>query len=154
MTINNLNGKRANSPTKPSPIAEDTADMKRKIDTTRDRIFLGAFVNAYSRPVIEAKISLKAMRMYLTCSHKNQVDLVVIRNEGNVRSGLNPNVKRRDFRRDTIRCLVAARACLQEVHFKTGRQADRGSTYFVNIVLNDCTISSAESSHSKKIARC
>lgn len=39
--------------------------MKKKADITRDRMFLGAFVNAYSRPVIEAKISLMAMRMYL-----------------------------------------------------------------------------------------
>ena len=41
------------------------AFMKRKIDITRDRMFLGAFVNAYSRPVIEARISLIAMRIYL-----------------------------------------------------------------------------------------
>jgi len=41
------------------------ADVKRKIDITRDRMFLGAFVNAYSRPVIEARISLIAIRIYL-----------------------------------------------------------------------------------------
>ena len=48
--------------TKASPIAEEIADMKRKIDMTRERMFLGAFVKAYSSPVIEAKISLNAMR--------------------------------------------------------------------------------------------
>ena len=31
---------------------------------TRDRIFLGAFVKAYSRPVILAKISEKAIKTY------------------------------------------------------------------------------------------
>lgn len=39
--------------------------MKKNADITRDRMFLGAFVNAYSRPVMEAKISLMAMRTYL-----------------------------------------------------------------------------------------
>ena len=39
--------------------------MNRKTDMTSERMFLGAFVNAYSRPVIEARISLMAMRMYL-----------------------------------------------------------------------------------------
>jgi hypothetical protein len=36
--------------------------MKRKTAMTSERIFFGALVKAYSRPVIEAKISLKAMR--------------------------------------------------------------------------------------------
>jgi len=49
--------------TKASPMAEDSADMNKKMDMTRERIFLGAFVKAYSRPVMDAKISLIAMRM-------------------------------------------------------------------------------------------
>lgn len=49
-------------PTKASPSAEARADMNRNIAITRDRIFLGALVNAYSRPVMEAKISLNAIK--------------------------------------------------------------------------------------------
>jgi hypothetical protein len=41
------------------------ADMKRNTDMTRERIFFGALVNAYSSPVIEAKISLSAIKTYL-----------------------------------------------------------------------------------------
>jgi hypothetical protein len=44
-------------------MAEESADMKRKTDITSERMFFGAFVKAYSSPVIEAKISLSAMRM-------------------------------------------------------------------------------------------
>ncbi len=51
--------------TKASPSADDIADMKKKADITSDRMFLGAFANAYSRPVIDAKISLMAIRTYL-----------------------------------------------------------------------------------------
>ena len=59
--------KRRNLQTKISPIAEDSdkAVMNEKQAITSDRMFLGAFVNAYSRPVIEANISLMAIRMYL-----------------------------------------------------------------------------------------
>ena len=57
--------KRRNLQTKISPIAEDKAVMNKKQAITSDRMFLGAFVNAYSRPVIEANISLIAIRMYL-----------------------------------------------------------------------------------------
>ena len=41
--------------------------MNKKQAITSDRMFLGAFVNAYSRPVIEVNlnISLIAIRMYL-----------------------------------------------------------------------------------------
>jgi hypothetical protein len=39
------------------------ADMKRKTDMTSERMFLGALVNAYSRPVMDARISEMAMRM-------------------------------------------------------------------------------------------
>jgi hypothetical protein len=51
--------------TKASPRAEDRADMNRKTDMTSERIFLGALVKAYSRPVIEARISEMAIKMYL-----------------------------------------------------------------------------------------
>jgi hypothetical protein len=37
--------------------------MKRKTDMTRERMFLGALVKAYSRPVMEARISEMATRM-------------------------------------------------------------------------------------------
>jgi len=49
--------------TKASPRAEDNADINKKMDMTRERMFLGAFVKAYSRPVMIAKTSLIAMRM-------------------------------------------------------------------------------------------
>ncbi len=45
-------------------MAEDTAEVKRKSAMTSDFMFLGAFVNAYSKPVIDARISEKAMRTY------------------------------------------------------------------------------------------
>jgi len=56
--------------TKASPRADESAVMNKKMDMTRERMFLGALVKAYSRPVIDAKISLIAMRMYLgiTCA--------------------------------------------------------------------------------------
>ncbi len=49
--------------TKASPIALDSALWKRKIDMTNERMFFGALLNAYSSPVIDAKISLIAIRM-------------------------------------------------------------------------------------------
>ena len=49
--------------TKASPTAEDSAIINKKMDMMRERMFLGAFVKAYSRPVIDAKISLIATRM-------------------------------------------------------------------------------------------
>lgn len=48
--------------TNASPSAEEIADMKKKTAMTSDRMLWGALVKAYSRPVIEAKISLRAMR--------------------------------------------------------------------------------------------
>jgi hypothetical protein len=47
---------------KASPIAEAIADVKRNTAITSDFIFSGAFVKAYSRHVIEVKISLNAIR--------------------------------------------------------------------------------------------
>jgi hypothetical protein len=47
---------------KASPIAEEIAEVNRNTAMTSDFIFLGAFVNAYSRPVIDARISEIAMR--------------------------------------------------------------------------------------------
>jgi hypothetical protein len=44
-------------------MAEETAEVNRNMPITSDFIFLGALVNAYSRPVIDAKISENAMRM-------------------------------------------------------------------------------------------
>lgn len=46
-------------------MALDKADMNKRTDITRERIFLGAFVKAYSKPVIDANISLNAMSTYL-----------------------------------------------------------------------------------------
>lgn len=51
-----------NSRFKASPMAEEMAEANRNIAITSDFIFLGAFVNAYSRPVIDARISENAMR--------------------------------------------------------------------------------------------
>lgn len=52
--------------TKASPIAEAIADVNKNTAITKDLIFFGAFVNAYSSPVIEAKISPNAIKTYLT----------------------------------------------------------------------------------------
>ena len=46
-------------------MAEDSAVVNKKMDMTRERMFLGAFVKAYSSPVMDARTSLMAMRMYL-----------------------------------------------------------------------------------------
>lgn len=48
-----------------SPRADAMALVNRKIPITSDFIFLGAFVKAYSRPVIDAKISESAINTYL-----------------------------------------------------------------------------------------
>jgi len=44
-------------------MAEEMAEVNRNIAMTSDFIFLGALVNAYSRPVMDAKISERAIRM-------------------------------------------------------------------------------------------
>jgi hypothetical protein len=54
-----------NAQTNASPNAEDIADINKNTDITRERMFFGAFVNAYSSPVMDAKISLTAIRTYL-----------------------------------------------------------------------------------------
>ena len=56
---------RVYSLTNASPMAELRAVTKRKTDMTRDLIFFGAFVKAYSRPVMDAKFSLNAIRRHL-----------------------------------------------------------------------------------------
>ena len=48
--------------TKPSPMADEMALVNRNTAITHDLMFTGAFVKAYSRPVMEAKISLNAIR--------------------------------------------------------------------------------------------
>jgi hypothetical protein len=58
-----MGGVKDYAQTKASPKAEDSPDMNKKMDMTRERMFLGAFVKAYSRPVMDAKISLIATRM-------------------------------------------------------------------------------------------
>jgi hypothetical protein len=45
-------------------MAEEMAEVKRNNAMTTDFMFLGAFVNAYSRPVMDARISENAMRIY------------------------------------------------------------------------------------------
>jgi hypothetical protein len=57
--------KKDDAQTKASPRAAETALVNKNIDMTKLRIFVGALVNAYSRPVIDAKISDKAMSTYL-----------------------------------------------------------------------------------------
>jgi len=99
-------------------MAEEIAVMKRKTAITRDRIFLGALVKAYSRPVIEAKISLIASRMYLEVEKASFLVEITSRKNGSSRSRLNPHVERWD--RSTTRGLISAWMCL------------------VDIVLHDC----------------
>lgn len=57
-----LKQKEINVQTKASPSAEEIAEVKRKTAMTKERMLTGAFVKAYSKPVIDAKISLNAMR--------------------------------------------------------------------------------------------
>jgi hypothetical protein len=44
-------------------MAEETAEVNRNIAMTSDLMFFGALVNAYSKPVIAAKISENAIRI-------------------------------------------------------------------------------------------
>ena len=62
--MKNRRGEGGSSQTKASPIALDSAVINRKTLITRDLMFFGALVKAYSSPVIEAKISDRAMRTY------------------------------------------------------------------------------------------
>jgi hypothetical protein len=48
------------------------ADVKRNMAITNERMLIGALVNAYSRPVIDAKISLNAIKMYLDAFDRDQ----------------------------------------------------------------------------------
>ena len=48
--------------TNASPSADEIADVNKKTAMTVDLMFTGALVKAYSRPVMEAKISLIAIR--------------------------------------------------------------------------------------------
>ena len=50
--------------TKPWPIAAEKAFENQYKPVTKDRMFLGALVKAYSSDVIEAKISEKAISTY------------------------------------------------------------------------------------------
>jgi hypothetical protein len=74
--------KRRHVQTKAGPIAPPSADMNRKTDMTSDRIFFGAFVNAYSNPVIEAKISLRAIKTYLRLSKGKDQRSFYFKNKG------------------------------------------------------------------------
>jgi hypothetical protein len=74
-------------------MAEENAVMKRNTDMTSERMFFGAFVNAYSSPVIEAKISLMAIRMYLG-AQANLVSRKVHYVGNDLRPALNPDVER------------------------------------------------------------
>ena len=56
--------------------------MNKKQAITSDRMFLGAFVNAYSRPVIEANISLIAIRMYLSITKKKEIKMYIWKEKG------------------------------------------------------------------------
>jgi hypothetical protein len=47
--------------TNASPKADAIAEVNKNTAMTMDLIFVGALVNAYSRPVMEAKISLSAI---------------------------------------------------------------------------------------------
>lgn len=69
------------------------ADMKKNTAITSDRMFFGALVNAYSSPVMEAKISLNATKTYLRkkCRMRKSSDRIV---ELGLRSSLNPNIQR------------------------------------------------------------
>ena len=53
------------SQTNASPIAAAIALVNKNTLITSERMFFGAFVKAYSKPVMDANISLKAIRTYL-----------------------------------------------------------------------------------------
>ena len=48
---------------KASPSAAASAVINRNTDMTSDRMFFGALVKAYSRPVMDAKISENAIKI-------------------------------------------------------------------------------------------
>ena len=70
--------------------------MKRKTDMTSERIFFGALVNAYSRPVIDAKISLIAISMYLRAYESLQT----VKNRRYLRAALCPHIDSRNVGSD------------------------------------------------------
>ena len=57
------NGSPANG-TKAWAMADEKACVNQNMPVTKDRMFFGALENAYSSPVMLAKISENAMRMY------------------------------------------------------------------------------------------
>jgi hypothetical protein len=87
--------------TNASPIAADAALINRNTDITKLRMFLGALVNAYSRPVIDARISEKAISMYLrtiTTTININININTKRCQNNSRAALDPYIKGRDER--------------------------------------------------------
>jgi hypothetical protein len=94
------------------------ADVNRKTDITRERMFLGAFVKAYSRPVIEAKISLIAINMYLAdvINQSNYLIGLSASRRGYSRSALDPDIERRDV----VACCstITARTSLVNIMLK------------------------------------
>jgi hypothetical protein len=83
--------KRRDAQTKASARAEERAFMKRKTDMTSERMFFGAFVNAYSRPVMDARISENAMSTYLCGS---SVCIINKKKKKDERAGLDPHIQR------------------------------------------------------------
>ena len=62
----------SDSPTKAWEMAAEKACANQNIPVTKPRMFLGAFVKAYSRPVIDAPISENAISTYAGVCHRHR----------------------------------------------------------------------------------
>jgi len=82
------------------------------MDMNNDRMFLGALVKAYCKPVMLTKISLMATKTWLKAGHE------IDQNESKsynryLRSGLNPDAEARN--RIASRHIITTRNCLVNV---------------------------------------
>ena len=102
----NLHGKATSK-------ATANAGVEKKMDMTSDRMFLGALVKAYSRPVTETKISANDIRIGLEAGHRIFNTSKNERSKPCLRSGLNPGEEGRY--RVTRRQIITARICLVNV---------------------------------------
>ena len=97
---NNINQKLAHiwangghAQTNASPMVEEKADMKRTTDVTSERMLLGNFIKAHSNPVIDTKISLMAIRMWLCSTDLCSVVCDRVRDRVDLRATLDPDIE-------------------------------------------------------------
>ncbi|KAJ6468166.1 hypothetical protein DFH09DRAFT_1294737 [Mycena vulgaris] len=71
--IERMKRKRRDAQTKASARAEESAFRRgRQMSRASERLFFGTFMNAYSRPVIEGRISENAINAYLRAGERDQ----------------------------------------------------------------------------------